>query len=628
MLAAYGGRAVREARRRVRDTGSSVRRSAASRAETLHHDVRFPCGHGPICEHFLSPAVDETGADCVRCARGDMDGDPADPETAASSAGGRKRKRASCAPRDLPYERSFASFDAAKVACWSIRNEPTPRQVALCSNKKFYFTCNGGCGHEFQTTLNNASSLGRWCPYCSGQTLCDGAGCDHCHRRSFASFDVAKVASWSERNLLAPRQVNMHTSRKYWFKCDCGHDFETALSSVTTEGSWCPYCAPSNKKVCDDFDCRRCHDRSFASFDPVKVACWSPRNLLTPRQVLRGSNKKACFACDSGCGHEFHASPANITSRAGSWCPYCAGKVRCDITTCVPCHEWSFASFDPAKVACWSTRNELTPRQVAKRSNKEYWFTCDGGCGHEFKAALNNVTSAPGKWCPYCFGRTLCDIADCVHCHDRSFAAFDPVKVSAWSSRNINSPRQVTLGSQQKAVFCCARGHEFQAKVSSVTRTNGSWCPVCRESKSEARAAAVLDGMGLTYVPQYRLPGQTRGGFDFGVMRGGELHFLLEMDGEQHFHPMTFGSTTKTAEDCLRYAVERDERKDALVAASGARLLRIPYTEYATPERIAGWIEHFLTAIAGRRDATSVIMRVDARLYAGRPAVPVLTAGR
>lgn len=516
------------------------------------------------------------------------------------------------------YDRSFASFDEKKVACWAARNALRPRLVNKKSGKKFFFDCDGGCGHEFSDTLSHIVGSGRWCPYCQGRRHCHDTGCASCHERSFAGFhDQTKVACWATRNILSPRQVLTTSSDKFWFKCagGCGHEFESQIHAVSRpNGTWCPYCA--GKRLCDDTSCGDCYRRSFASFkDGTRLACWSTRNALTPRQVTMHCNDKFWFTCDGDCGHDFETTLGSITGQS-TWCPYCAGQRLCDDDDCNHCHDRSFANLgDEDKVACWSSRNTIAPRQAALNSGKEFWFTCGNGCGHDFRTSLDQISSK-GRWCPYCSGRRLCDDTECSHCHDRSFIVFEDVtKVACWSERNDLHPRHVALHSNSKFWFTCERGHEFKATLSNITGKARSWCPRCCDSKSEARAAAVLEEMGLTFTPQYRLPGQTRGGFDFAVMRDGELSFLLELDGEQHFHPVTFGSTTRTGEECLQDAVERDERKEAMVAALGARLLRVPYTRYDTPAGIRAPIENFIEA----RHGPGVIVRVDEQLYASRP---------
>ncbi len=56
-----------------------------------------------------------------------------------------------------------------KAIYWSKKNTMSPNNVALKSNKKFWFDCI--CGHEFECALNTVNS-GSWCSYCGNKKLC------------------------------------------------------------------------------------------------------------------------------------------------------------------------------------------------------------------------------------------------------------------------------------------------------------------------------------------------------------------------------------------------------------------------------------------------------------------------
>ena len=156
--------------------------------------------------------------------------------------------------RDL----KFSDFhDKAKVACWSSDNELKPDQVSMGSSKKFKFDCRE-CKHQFSAALSSITVPIRhvvyaWCPFCSGQELCDeSATCDHCLPRSFAGFqDKDKVACWSPDNHLKPHQVAKSSCKKFKFDCpECKHQFSASLDEVTGKiGTWCPCCA--GRSLCD-----------------------------------------------------------------------------------------------------------------------------------------------------------------------------------------------------------------------------------------------------------------------------------------------------------------------------------------------------------------------------------------
>ena len=149
-------------------------------------------------------------------------------------------------------------------------------------------------------------------------------------------------------------------------------------------------------------------DNSFASYDGVtpegnpKVECWSSNNVSHPRNVFRNSNTKFKFVCCK-CHHEFESRLNDIVN--GHFCPYCAGQKLCNNEDCTLCLDNSFASYDGVtpegnpKVGCWSSNNNLIPRNVFRNSTTKFKFVCCK-CDHEFESTLNNIVN--GNWCPCC----------------------------------------------------------------------------------------------------------------------------------------------------------------------------------------------------------------------------------
>ena len=369
------------------------------------------------------------------------------------------------------FENSFASHDKSKY--WSEKNgDVKPRQVFKSSHKKYWFNCE--CGHQFECALSNITALKPcWCPYCANKKLCEKEGCPSCFEKSFASHE--KLKYWSEKNGdVKPRQVFKGTHNKYWFNCDCGHQFESSLNSVTGN-SWCPYCGSGNKQLCEKEDCQTCFEKSFASHD--KSEFWSEKNCdVKPRQVFKSSGNKYWFDCDT-CGHQFESGLHSITGMK-SWCPYCANPPQkiCKKKDCQTCFEKSFSSHEKSKY--WSDKNDdVKPRQVFKGSNNKYWFNCD--CGHQFESILKNIT-ALNSWCPYCANpsQKLCENKDCQICFDKSFASHEKSKY--WSEKNGDvKPIHVFKSSHTKYWFKCDCGHQFESLVKSITSLNPTWCPYC-----------------------------------------------------------------------------------------------------------------------------------------------------
>lgn len=160
------------------------------------------------------------------------------------------------------------------------------------------------------------------------------------------------------------------------------------------------------------------------------------------------------------CGHQWQASLSNRLR--GSGCPVCAGK-----TILVGFND--LASTTPQIAAQWhSTKNELSPEEVTKSSNKKVWWQCVEG--HEWEAKVNARTSNRSG-CPYCSGKYVLKGFN-------DLASRYPELASQWhSSRNPITPQEVTPKSAKKVWWQCAENHEWQALIYS--RVEGNGCPVC-----------------------------------------------------------------------------------------------------------------------------------------------------
>jgi hypothetical protein len=139
----------------------------------------------------------------------------------------------------------FGSHTRAK--CWAARNSTSAWEVALSSNRKYWFKCDV-CPHEFERSLKEIVR-GDFCPYCSNRKRCSRdliAECESCWKKCFGSHPCAQ--KWSDRNNISPYEVALNDNSKFWFKCDrCPHEFESTLNNIVS-GNWCPFCV--SKKRC------------------------------------------------------------------------------------------------------------------------------------------------------------------------------------------------------------------------------------------------------------------------------------------------------------------------------------------------------------------------------------------
>lgn len=505
-------------------------------------------------------------------------------------------------------KRTFANFeDTEKVEAWSERNELRPCDVSMSADLKVWFTC-ARCGHDFLSRVAGVSSNGRWCPFCSGNQICDDAReCAVCITKTFFSHeDKDKVDAWSDRNEKKPWEVTLSSGQLIIFDCkSCGHTFKTKPNKISSQGSWCKYCA--NMVLCDNpRECSICIVKTFYAFeDKTKLDSWSDRNSKKPWQVFRNSAYKAWFDCGS-CGHSFGKILNTVVDR--SWCPYCAHRKLCNSQECTVCVAKSFYGYeDKDRVESWSKRNRLKSWQVFMNSQIKHWFDCRT-CGHVFDRSPGSIVRG-NNWCPYCSSNRLCaDARECKSCLLKTFYAFEnKAKVLSWSKKNDIMPWQVFKHSKKKVWFDCSKCvSPFRSAVEKVSI--GRWCPRCSTKRNRAmeKLMLVLDEHGAKYVLEQtvKLSGRSLH-WDISCVVN-DVDFAIESDGQQHFslegiHGVSRG---KLDEDQAIAKFQDQRARDLLkkdhIRETGGLLFRFSYRQTAQIESlVATMLEHVTKGTKG-----------------------------
>jgi len=273
--------------------------------------------------------------------------------------------------------------------------------------------------------------------------------------QSLAEKFPAIAAQWhpTRNGDLTPDQAYAGSNKKAWWRCEQGHEWETAVSKRTSEGTGCPFC--SGRALLAGYN-------DLATRFPKVAAQWHPTKNgdLTPDQVLASSNKKAWWRCDLG--HQWEAPVYNRTSR-GNGCPVCSGRT-------VLAGYNDLATRFPAVAAQWHpTRNgDLRPDQVTAGSDAKAWWRCEEG--HEWQAPVSRASK--GKGCLVCSGK-------------KGLVTRFPDVAAQWHpTRNGDlTPDQVSAGSNKKAWWRCEQGHEWETAVSKRTTYNSTGCPICAGKK-------------------------------------------------------------------------------------------------------------------------------------------------
>ena len=108
----------------------------------------------------------------------------------------------------------------------------TPEDVTTRNSRMVWWICDKG--HEWQAQVASRSA-GRGCPYCSGNAVCN----DNC--LSTMNPDLAKQWHPTKNGDLTPRDITTGSTKKVWWKCDKGHEWQATVNS-RNRGSGCPKC--------------------------------------------------------------------------------------------------------------------------------------------------------------------------------------------------------------------------------------------------------------------------------------------------------------------------------------------------------------------------------------------------
>ena len=116
-----------------------------------------------------------------------------------------------------------------------------PENVSYGSGKLIWWICSKK-NHVFHHSPNARTSKNIICPYCSGHRV----GKDN--NLKFIFPKIAQEWDYEKNFPNRPEEVAAFSHKKYWFKCNLNHSYETQISNRTSKGSGCPKCTNSSSK--------------------------------------------------------------------------------------------------------------------------------------------------------------------------------------------------------------------------------------------------------------------------------------------------------------------------------------------------------------------------------------------
>ena len=261
-----------------------------------------------------------------------------------------------------------------------MKNAPlTPKDVVTQSHRTVWWICEKG--HEWQALVKSRAD-GSGCPFCTNRKVLPGFN-------DLATKYPELAGQWhpSKNDKLTPSNVVTNTTRKVWWRCEKGHEWQASIAS-RANGTGCPVCA--GKVVIPG-------ENDLATFFPELAEQWhqTKNKTMTPENVSPYSNQKVWWICPLG--HEYEAKVASRAYR-GTGCPYCSGN------KVLPGFN-DLATREPGVAAQWhpTLNGGLTPQMVTTCSHKKVWWECPDG--HVWKAVIHSRAGPQKCGCPVCAGR-------------------------------------------------------------------------------------------------------------------------------------------------------------------------------------------------------------------------------
>lgn len=388
-----------------------------------------------------------------------------------------------------------------------------PTDFSIKSKDKVWWKCSKG--HEWESSIYNRTNHNRNCPYCANQKILSGYN-------DLETLNPELAKEWNfERNEMLPNQVGLGTSKKYWWKCERGHEWEASVDNRNRMKVGCPYCSKEKSvsfpekamyfyilkqfpEAVENYRSKSIKNKELDVFLPNKRIGIEYDGLLFHQDKKRDKEKDLiCKEQNIEVYHIVEKINENL-NRKDNYIYYNPKKIeelnkainmllnilvgidkeydvdidrdRINIYNLIEYYEKanSLAKKYPNVAKSWNyeKNGNLKPENVSYSSQKLVWWKCEKG--HEWQALICNRIKNHG--CPYCSNlKAIVNENDLFTLHPEIMKLWDYKK-----NRNFN-PHELKENSNKKVWWKCENGHEWEAIISSITR--GTRCPYCQGNK-------------------------------------------------------------------------------------------------------------------------------------------------
>ena len=192
------------------------------------------------------------------------------------------------------------------------KNKLVPEKVSYGTGEKAWWICPKG--HSYYSSIYGRRK-GSSCPYCSNNRVLRGF-----NDLETTNPEILKFWNYEKNENNFPQNYSHGSTKKVWWKCDKGHEWQATISSVSN-GNRCPYCA--NQKLLKGFN-------DLASRYPELLEYWDyEKNKVKPDGIFSKSPQSFWWKCDKG--HSYKQS-LNVKTRGNIFsCPICSKYQRISI---------------------------------------------------------------------------------------------------------------------------------------------------------------------------------------------------------------------------------------------------------------------------------------------------------
>jgi hypothetical protein len=358
-----------------------------------------------------------------------------------------------CAGKRLSVTNSLAALfpEVAKQLHPSMNIGVTADKVLAGTKKAYWWRCPKSNLHDWAAPVRCRTYQGQDCPFCAGKRIAADNSLEAIYPEIAAEFDI-------KRNGKSSSDILPNSHQKYWWKCpkNSNHSWAATPNNRVSNKSGCPICSGNAVSP----------ETSLAKNYPKIAAEWHPsRNGdLTPSDVTVGSGRPVWWKCPKGPDHEWRTLIKNRVK--GDKCPFCSGK-KPSVTN-------SLASLFPdIALQLHPERNKnMTAHDIVAGSHTRYWWKCDKGSDHEWRAAVKSRTLSKQN-CPCCAGQKVSVTNSLQSLYPAVAREFHPEK------NGTNTPGQIIAMSGKKYWWRCSVNPTHEWRASSHNRVRGSGCPYC-----------------------------------------------------------------------------------------------------------------------------------------------------